>query len=925
MVTGPDVDLSARHRETTGAEARAESVVAVVVPHTHWDREWYAPFETMRFHLVQFLDEVVEVLERDPELPVFLLDGQIVILEDYLEVRRTERDRVRTLVAAGRLRPGPFYVQPDEFHVSGEALVRNLLVGIAVSREFGWVMREGYLPDTFGHVSQLPQILQGFGIETLYAMRGFGEDVQETGSQLWWQAPDGSRVLVEWLTESYSNAAILTDDPARMSLRHGILVRYDTLPELLERMASRARTRALLLLNGGDHLRVQSNIPRMVRSLNAGVAAEVRLGGLEEFHQLVAERPRPTRVIEGELRSGVRHDVFDGIGSTRTPLKRLSEQTEAHLTGVAERLDALATLADGRSSRDSLHYAWRELLKNHAHDSICGCSVDAVHEEMAMRFTKVGQVTRAVAEDALARLGARSAAGPAGGVGVMVVNSSAFPRSGRVEVDVVFDLTAPLGRRQFGWTQHPDAHAGGYRLLDPAGVAVPFAVVAAEEVTVADALNRRKELLRDRLSFRAADVPPLGTALYQLVAGTSDGSTPTPAEETTRSSDRVLENDLLRVEVEPEGTLAVTSRATGRRVGGLLELLDEGDAGDEYGFGPLTGDRALSSRQAGWSVTPASDPHALVVEGTLSVPASLTPDRSARSAALGELPVALTVRLRPGADRAEVEVRIDNRVRDHRVRLRFPTATGVGASIAETAYGLIRRHRELPQADDWQERPSGAFGLRRFVAQEDGEAGLQILTEGLYEYSCPADGVLDVTLLRGVGWMARLDHPRRPHKVGPQVRTPGAQCLGDHTFRLAIRPYVAPASPGELFRAAEEFSIPLQGWAVQGDRSPSPDGSAGPELGLSLDPVEAVLSALKTAEDGAGVVVRVFNSAAEAVTATLAPRFGVTSADWCDLEEIPGRPLEVAAGGTVSLPLQPGQIATVRLYRRTGTEQGGRR
>src|SRR5690606_11612884 len=226
--------------------------IAVVVPHVHWDREWYEPFEVMRFHLVRFLDELVDTLEAEPDLPAFLLDGQAVIVEDYLEVRRAQRDRLTALVRAGRLRPGPFYVQPDEFHVSGEGLVRNLLIGCRVSAELGWVMREGYLPDTFGHVHQLPQILRGFGISTFYAMRGFGQDVDETGSQFWWEAPDGSRVLVEWLSESYSNAAVLTGDAAAMRLHHGTLVRYDSLPELLDRLGRRAPTGVLLLLNGGD-------------------------------------------------------------------------------------------------------------------------------------------------------------------------------------------------------------------------------------------------------------------------------------------------------------------------------------------------------------------------------------------------------------------------------------------------------------------------------------------------------------------------------------------------------------------------------------------------------------------------------------------------------------------------------------------------
>lgn len=896
----------------------------MVVPHTHWDREWYAPFETMRFHLLRFLDELVEVLEAEPDLPAFLLDGQVVMLEDYLEVRTGQRERVHALVSAGRLRPGPFYVQPDEFHLSGEALVRNLLVGVAASLDFGWVMREGYLPDTFGHVAQLPQILRGFGVTTFYAMRGFGAGVEQTGSQFWWEAPDGSRVRVEWLSESYSNAAVLAADPKRMALNHGVLVSYDSLPELLDRLSSRSVTGVVLLLNGGDHLRVQADVPRLVRSLDAGVPAAVQLGGLEEFSRLVDQRAGTLPVFRGELHDGARHDVFDGIASTRTPLKVLSEQTEAYLTGVAERLDALAALVDGRTSAESLHYAWRELLKNYAHDSICGCSVDAVHDEMVTRFTKVGQVARAVAEDALARLAVAAARDSRPeAVPIVVVNPSAFARTDAVDVDVVFDLTAPMGRRQFGWVQRPDSDTSSYHLLDSSGVAVPFTVVAAEELVVADALNRRKELLRHRLRFRAAEVPPLGTAVYSL-APAEFSRTSQPAGVVTHRDERVLENEFLRVEVEPEGTLRISSRETGRSVGGLLELLDDGDAGDEYGFGPLAGDWPLSSRTATWTVRPGADRCALVVTGALRLPVGLTPDRSNRSVDLLDVPVVLTIRLAPGADRADVDVWVDNRARDHRIRLRFPSGVETNGSTAETAYGIIRRDNGRPDASGWHERPSGVQALRRFVALEDADVGLQILTEGLYEYSCPQAGLLDVTLLRAVGWLARLDHPLRPHKIGPQLSTPGAQCLGEHTFRLAIRPYVTPAPAGHLFRAAEQFSVPLQGWAVQGHPPPSPNGCHGPAVGLAVDPSEVVLSAVKTAEDGGpDLVVRVFNSAPTPVTATLQAAFRLSAAHQCSLEETDMKPLTVRSHGKVDLPLAAGQIATVRL-RRSPAEGGSR-
>jgi mannosylglycerate hydrolase len=895
----------------------ASERIAVVVPHVHWDREWYAPFETMRFHLVQFMDELVDTLEAEPDLPVFLLDGQAVIVEDYLEVRRSQRDRVTALVRAGRLRPGPFYVQPDELHVSGESLVRNLLIGCQVSAELGRVMREGYLPDTFGHVHQLPQILRGFGITTFYAMRGFGQDIDETGSQFWWEAPDGSRVLVEWLSESYSNAAVLTGDAATMRLYHGTLVRYDSLPELLDRLGRRSPTGVLLLLNGGDHLRVQSGVPEMVRSLDKDVAPVLRLGGLEEFHELVGERPMPERVETGEFRHGRRHDVFDGIASTRTPMKQRAERTESLLAVQAERLDALATLVDGRSSRDLLRHAWRELVKNHAHDSICGCSVDEVHAEMETRLGKVEQIATAVADDALHRL-ARSAAADvdAPEIAVVVANPSGFARSGRVQVHLVPDLDAPLGTRTFGWTQGEGADWSRYRLHDRGDRPVPFTVATGGDVAVVDPLDRRKEVSRDVITFTAQDVPPLGTSVYRLVPAAADGS---PAGQPADSPWH-LDNGILRVDLAENGTLSVTTLATGLSTTGLLELLDDGDDGDEYGFGPVPGDRPVSSRTATWQPGSGSDPHELIVHARLTVPEAMDPDRRTRAAGTTELPVTMLVTLLPGEDLVRIALTVDNRARDHRIRVRFPTRLGAGETVAESAFGVVRRTPDAGDHSGWHEPPSGASAMRRFVATEDsGGDGLQILTEGLHEYTCDSDGTVDVTLLRGVGWLARTDHPGRSHKIGPALPTPQAQCLGEHTFRLGVRPYRPAAGTGQLYRAAERFSTPLRGVAVQGAGRPPHPPRAG-EVGLAVEPAGVVLSAVKAAEDGDGVIVRVFNSSDEPVTAQLSPRFQVGSARRCDLEERDLEDLSAAAGGRISVPLAGGQIATVRL---TTLDEGG--
>ena len=240
--------------------------------------------------------------------------------------------------------------------------MRNLLIGCQVAADFGWVTREGYMPDTFGHVHQIRRSF-GVRIETFYCDAGIQRGSGRFRQPVLVGGPDGSRVLVEWLTESYSNAAVLTSDPDTVSLHHGAIVRYDSLNELLDRVGRRAHGDAVLLLNGGDHTRIQTGLPGMVGSLNASVVPEIRLGGLEDFHELVFAGPLPETVVRGELRYGRLHAAFDGIGSTRTPLKGLNERTEAHLSGIAERMDALATLVDGQSSVDSVRYAWRELIR----------------------------------------------------------------------------------------------------------------------------------------------------------------------------------------------------------------------------------------------------------------------------------------------------------------------------------------------------------------------------------------------------------------------------------------------------------------------------------------------------------------------------------------------------------------------------------
>ena len=141
--------------------AAPEPVTLLVVSHTHWDREWYLPFQLYRIKLVRLIDRLLAILDSDPAYAYFMLDGQTVVLEDYLEVRPERRADLEGYIRSGRVLAGPWYILPDEFLVGGEAVIRNLLRGHAIARQFGGVMEVGYVPDPFGQISQLPQILRG--------------------------------------------------------------------------------------------------------------------------------------------------------------------------------------------------------------------------------------------------------------------------------------------------------------------------------------------------------------------------------------------------------------------------------------------------------------------------------------------------------------------------------------------------------------------------------------------------------------------------------------------------------------------------------------------------------------------------------------------------------------------------------------------
>ncbi len=354
-----------------------------VVPHTHWDREWYERFEGYRARLVPMVTRLLDLLERDAAFRSFTFDGQTIAIEDHLEKRPSDRGRIADLVKAERLLIGPWYVLADNLLVSGESLVRNFQEGSRVAASFGRAMRVGYVADPFGHPAQIPQLLRGFGYGTYVFSRGIGDEGEDLGAEFNWEAPSGDRVLATHLVAHYASGLALVGDLSESEADLTARVRR-RLPTMLDTPARYANSSDLLLMEGNDHVDAYPRLPEAVTAMHTVAPnLDVTIASLEDY---AAVTPTPPTSLVGEIVAGRYRPILRGVNSTRTWIKQENVACERLLLERCEPLDALT----GGRERDALRALWRTLLQNHPHDSICGCSIDAVHDvDMAPRFARV--------------------------------------------------------------------------------------------------------------------------------------------------------------------------------------------------------------------------------------------------------------------------------------------------------------------------------------------------------------------------------------------------------------------------------------------------------------------------------------------------------------------------------------------------------
>ena len=942
----------------------------IVVSETHWDREWYLTFEQFRMKLVKMMDKLLSVLKEEPKYKYFTLDGQTIILKDYLEIRPEKRKELKELIKKGRIIIGPWYVQPDEFLVSGEALIRNLIMGHKIGQEFGnKVMKIGYLPDSFGHISQMPQILRGFRIDSFIFSRGLGDEGEALGTEFKWEAPDGTQILAVHQRRGYGNGALLPSNSKealkRISIEKKALVPY-------------ASTENILLNNGSDHLEPQSHLPQIIEYANAHLKdTEIIHGTFRDYITFVKKSRPKLKSFKGELKSAKYANLLSGVYSTRIYIKQANERVQTFLEKWAEPFSAFAWTMGKFYPHSFLWQAWKYLLQNHAHDSIYGCGIDEVYEDMMRRFIWSEQIARNLLDEDLVfitgKIDTSTLDEDAGIIVVFNPLSTSHTKVVEVEIEipkiegekfVLKDISGQIiphqilnleksspqiyeieiSKRQAKFmlkfmSSYIEESIVKWRIgkikvkkdeQNPSLLMVEVVSVkrGALKKKVLSEIRKSIKILEDekiktlrikvypapraKIKFIAEDVPSFGYKTWTLSPGEESAK---KDNDFLKVGENTIENEYYKVQINPDGTLKVTHKETGKVYEGLNLFKDEGDGGDEYDYSPLTQDKGITNpgKEAKISLLEKGSVKATFkIEVELKLPISLTEDRKKRSNKLSKLIVTTYLTFYSKIRRIDLKTTFNNQVKDHRLRVLFPTDIKTDYSYAEGQFDVVKRAIVPPKVKDWVQEPSLTHPHQSWVDISDEERGLTLINKGLPEYEAIKNekGVtLALTLLRSVGWLSRGDLLTRKGDAGPGVPTPEAQCQGRQIFEYALLFHTDNWNKAKVYEEAHRHNVSLKATVTDQHKGELPLKMSF----IKIEPANLIISAIKKAEERNSLIVRFYNINSEAAKGKITLYKKIKGVRLVNLNEEVEENLNLNSENSFFVEVDGHQIKTVEL------------
>ncbi|MDP4549632.1 glycoside hydrolase family 38 C-terminal domain-containing protein [Alkalihalobacillus macyae] len=875
-----------------------------VVPHSHWDREWYFTIEDSNLLLVENMDRLMDVMDTDPEYKGYVFDAQSSIIDEYLSIRPEEKDRLSSLIKDKRIYVGPWYTQADSLLVNKESLVRNLLYGTRIAEEMGHSLNVGYLPDIFGQNTYLPSIFKEFGIDYSILQRGIYTDQLNGDLNFTWKSPDGESVKANNIYYGYGPGKFLSSDDDYME---------DRLLPILDKIATMNKsTDNLLLPSGGDQVLIREHFPETVKALNEkDDKHEYVLSDYETFMEETFAEADFTNEIQGELIATQKSRIHNTIRSQRYDIKKLNDMAEKKIINELEPLGSMASKLGFKYPKAWLDQMWKMLFDVHAHDSIGGCNSDDTNQEIVNRLTKVIRMA-----DGCMNL-------------LKKQMTEAVSRTlGKDSILVLFHLLPSLfegSQKAVLFTRDKD-----FSIKDLNGKAVHFDNLNQEYIsggkTIVVTAEGEKQVeapgyYRSEVLLHDLALPSMGYKTYEVVVG-EEAAMQTNEE----AQNNEIENEHFSIS-EENGSLQLSIKSNDQTIANFLRFENVADAGDSYDFSPLEEDEPIySSTVKNAQVSRYSSVEVMEVEHSLNVPADLQKRKSGIHSK--ELVIRSRFELRENEAFIRVTHDINNGVKDHRVRVLMQTSIDQpDHSFGDQGFSFIKRPTINPYMENWKEQkfaeaPVPIYPLENIAGATDGKLTAAVITKGIKEYQLLKEtGEFALTLFRSVGLLGKDDLAWRPGRASginnKVVYTPEAQMQGEMTFEYAIT-FSEGYNESSLFQLVNEFNDHAVNYQKQTlntfeerlDRFEIPypvDALASEFSLLNVSNENVFFSSMKQAYDDESIILRVFNPTSEVQNVAITSDY-ITSIVQTTLNEKNGNAIEehvtVRAKGYVTLNIK---------------------
>ena len=876
-----------------------------VGPHSHWDREWYFTTSRSKIYLMKDLKDVLDTLENDDDFKYFMVDAQGSLLDDYIQWMPQDKERITNLVKAGKLVIGPWYTQSDQMVISGESIVRNLYYGMKRCEEFGGYMNVGYVPDSFGQAGNTPQIYREFGIEDTLFWRGVSDDMV-SHTDFNWKGDDGSVVFATQIPFGYYIGGMIPEDEAESETFWQ--------KECLEKAGKGSATKNIYFPNGFDQAPIRTNLPQIIKERNEkDPENEYVISCIEDYIKDVKSENPVLEEVSGELLIAKHMRIHKSIFSSRSDLKVLNTQVQNYVTNVLEPLLTLSYQLGNDYPHKAVEEIWKLLFENSAHDSIGSCISDTANEDVYMRYKQARDIA----------------------VNLVELHSRLIATSIETNADMTFTLinTLPQKREDVVLTK-TYIPGGKFAILNENGEKVPYTIIQARDLTDYVKSQTIKldpsrkfyipdQILEAVIAIDAKDIPALGYVQYRL----SD------KEDSAICMQEIncLENEYYSITIADNGSLTIVDKESGIEYKNQAVLVENGDDGDSFNYSPPRKDMEVFSTDSKFDCHMEGNNlyQKAVIHYEMNIPKDLEERSEGKTSVI--LPVTLEVSLKSRSKVIDFHVHVKNQGLSHRLCVLFDSQITSKFNYADQQFGLIRRpnyyEKEMKlymedmaeQTDSkagiaelanwandqtkWQEPPIAIEPTQSYAALFDEKSGVAVIPQGVREYEIIHDSTIRLTLFRTYGFMGKENLIYRPGRASGEriIETPAAQLLKEMDFSFGYAAFDCGVNKSNIDTLAKAYNTPvevytyaefLNGRLIFSQREIT--GTRPAKVSLFETENNLVVSAIKKAEDGEGLIIRLFNGKDhQNLTDTIHFHYDIREAYYTNLKEEKTEPIEI--------------------------------